>query len=296
VAVSHIGIVGTGRVALALGRSLFAVGEPIVAVASLTPARAEEAARFIGGGGSGVRAVRCAELAELATHVLIATSDDRIALAVETLAAAGFRDAVALHTAGARGLEPLAALRESRTSCGVFHPLHTIVEPGAAEFNGVTFGVAGDPAAATWASHLAARLGGSVLPVREDRMAAYHAAAVLASNALPALLDSAARLMAEAGVGYDAALEALGPLTRASAGNATRMGPAAALTGPIVRGDTATIDAHANALASAPADVAALYRAVSRSLIPLARRRGVPEATLQALAAALQRETSGDRP
>jgi predicted short-subunit dehydrogenase-like oxidoreductase (DUF2520 family) len=294
VAAPHIGIVGTGRVALALGRSLIAAGESVVAVASRTPARADEAARFI---GNRVRATTCAELAQLATHVLIATSDDRIAVAAGTLASAGLRDGIVVHTAGAPGLEPLAALRDRGSSCGVLHPLHTIVDPEAAgQFNGVTFGIAGDPAAATWASHIAAGLGGCVLSVRADRMGAYHAAAVLAGNALPALLDCAARLMADAGVGYDAALQALGPLTRASAGNAIRMGPAASLTGPIVRGDTATIDAHVKALASAPADAAALYRAVSRSLIPLARRRGVPEHTLQALAAALERDTSGDRP
>jgi predicted short-subunit dehydrogenase-like oxidoreductase (DUF2520 family) len=291
VAATRIAIVGTGVLARALGRSLCALGEPVVAIGSQTPSRAEQAARFL---GPGVHAATWEGLAQGTTHVLIATSDDRIGRAACALAAAGMRDATALHTAGARGADALAPLRGAGVACGVLHPLHTIVDPAAAaQFSGVTFGVAGDPSAVEWASRIAGRLGGRVLLVREDRMAAYHAAAVLAGNALPALLDSAARLMEDAGISYDAALQALGPLAGASAVNTIKMGPATALTGPVVRGDVGTIEAHVAAMACAPADVAGLYLAVSRRLIDLARRRGLPEATLAALSAALER-TPGD--
>ena len=288
-----IGIVGTGAVARALGRLLFVAGEPVVAVASRTWARAESAAAFI---GPTVRPIALVELPAKASRVLIATSDEVIAPAAGALAAGGLRQGVVLHTCGAMGAGSLAPLGALGVACGVLHPLQSVVatEQAPDSFRGVTFGIAGDPAARQWGEAIATLVGGKVAVIAGDRMAAYHAGAAMASNALVAVIDAAVLLMGEAGISAQAALEAIGPLCRTTLDNTLRLGPEAALTGPIARGDPATVALHMTALAAGPSDIAVLYRAVGGRLLDLARRRGLPETSLRALAVALEADHAGE--
>ena len=269
-----VGIVGAGAVAQALGRELHAAGVPVAAVASRTPASASRAAAAI---DAGVRAVPLGAIPGVARRVIIAVADAGIGSVAAALADAGMRGVV-VHTSGASGLAPCAPLRSAGVACGVLHPLQTIVPPeqGGSRLRGASFGVAGDEPATAWAASVAERLGGTVLRLAEDDLPAYHAGAVLASNALAAAIDAATVLMAQAGVSRHAALEAIGPLCRASVDNALRLGPAAALTGPVVRGDTDTVAAHLAAIQHAPAGAAELYRTATRHLLVLARERQAP--------------------
>jgi predicted short-subunit dehydrogenase-like oxidoreductase (DUF2520 family) len=257
----------------------------VVLVGARDAGRAARAAAFI---GASVAAVPHAELAARVPRVLIAVSDDANGEVADTLASAGPRGPV-LHTSGAAGLGVLTRLRARGVACGVLHPLQTVPTPeqGARSLEGAAFAVAGDAAAVAWAVELAGLAGGWALPVAEEGLAAYHAAAVLTSNATAALADASVALMAAAGVERAAALRALGPLGRASVENVFRDGPEAALTGPVARGDVATVRAHLAALAPAPASVASLYRAVSRQLVDLARRRGLAAGRADALEALL---------
>ena len=128
---------------------------------------------------------------------------------------------------------------------------------------------------------------GRLLPLAEGRLASYHAAAVMASNAIVAVLDAALLLMARAGIDSQPAREALAPLSKTTIDNVMRAGPTAALTGPVVRGDAATVAAHVAALADAPATVRCLYRAAADHLLELARQRGLDESRARALESAL---------
>ena len=71
---------------------------------------------------------------------------------------------------------------------------------GASQFDGVTFGVAGDREAVDWAAAIVAILNGDVLRLSADNLPSYHAGAVMASNALTAAIDAALVLMRQAGV------------------------------------------------------------------------------------------------
>jgi predicted short-subunit dehydrogenase-like oxidoreductase (DUF2520 family) len=264
--------------AQALGRALHLRGASIVALAARNRVRGEQAAAFIGGG---TRAVTYAELGPLASHLLVAVSDEAIPTVAADLLAAGVRRGIVLHTSGARGPEALAPLRSAGVACGVLHPLQTVPSPelGVAGLQKITFGVGGDQPAVVWAEQLAGVLDGRALRISEDAFPAYHAAATLVSNAIPALVDSAIDLMKSAGVEPFTALDALAPLCRTSADNVAAVGPLDALTGPIARGDAATVGAHLQALArSGRPEIAALYVAVGRCLLDIARRRGL-EAT-----------------
>jgi predicted short-subunit dehydrogenase-like oxidoreductase (DUF2520 family) len=294
-----VAIVGAGAVAQALGRLIAGGGEAVVALSSRNRSRAEHAARFIGGPGGSIQIVELSEVPRLATHVLIAVSDQGIGPVAEALAAAGMRSGVALHTCGARGPDALAALRTAGVACGMLHPLQTIMsaEQGVTSLADVTFGLSGDQEAIRWAGEIVEIIRiatgghGQSLHIEADRLSYYHAGAVMASNALVAALDAAVILLAHAGVKRDAALRAVGPLARTSLDNALGSGPQAALTGPIVRGDAATVAAHREALRDVDPTVAKLYEAAAGHLLQLAKQRGLSEASVRAVELALDKRS-----
>ena len=283
-----IGIAGAGAVARVLGRLLVAHGEPVVALAGRDRSRAVEAAATIGAGISGVA---YADLPRLASRILIAVSDEGVTPVAEALVAGGMRSGIVLHTSGARGTSALTSLQACGVSCGLLHPLQSITRDDEASIlDGVTFAVVGDPEACAWAEAIVAMAGGRVVHPREDRLAAYHAGAVMASNAVAAVVDAALLLMADAGIDPDEARQGIASLSRTALDNALTRGPLAAVTGPVMRGDAATVAAHLHALADVQPTVRELYRAVSHHLLDLARRRGLDPMHIGAVDAVLQSE------
>ena len=174
--------------------------------------------------------------------VLLCVPDGAIAAA----AAAMPSGALVGHCSGAT---PLDGLDFS------LHPLRTVPDQShpPPEFAGGPAAVAGHPIA----TELAERLGMRPIHVADADRAAYHAAAAMASNFLVILESAAERVAATAGVDR----QALVPLVRATVENWARSGKAA-LTGPVARGDVATLDRHRAALRERAPDLLGLYDAM----------------------------------
>jgi predicted short-subunit dehydrogenase-like oxidoreductase (DUF2520 family) len=100
--------------------------------------------------------------------------------------------------------------------------------------------VAGDPIP----GRVVDDLGGRLVAVADADRVAYHAAACIASNHLVALLGQVERVAATAGVPLEAYLD----LVRQTVDNVAALGPVDALTGPVRRGDEATVARHLAAL------------------------------------------------
>ncbi|HEY3411268.1 MAG TPA: DUF2520 domain-containing protein [Propionicimonas sp.] len=149
------------------------------------------------------------------------------------------------HCSGVTTLGPLGDHRAFS-----LHPLITVPAGGVVDFAGVVCAVAGHPVAGT----LAGRLGMSPIRVEDEDRAAYHAASCMASNSLVTLEHAAGRVGATAGLSREDLL----PLVRATVENWARLGPDA-LTGPIARGDIATVELHRQAPADRAPDLLALY-------------------------------------
>ena len=173
------------------------------------------------------------------------------------------------HTSGATGLDALGSAAAAGAPVFSIHPLQTVRgEPS--DLAGAFCAVSGhDREALDFAERLARSLGMTPFEVAEDKRAAYHAAAVIASNFLVALEESAAGLLEGAGVAD--ARELLAPLVMRTAANWSEHG-AAALTGPIARGDHATVAGHLKALAEEDPELLPLYRALADRTIALAGR------------------------
>lgn len=173
---------------------------------------------------------------------------------LETAAAAAVGSAPLIgHTSGAT---PLTALAGAGATAFGLHPLQTFVGPQSADrFSGAGCAVSADtPAALRFARELAESLGMRPFEIADGDRAAYHAAASIASNFLVALQATAEDVARGAGIDPTEARALLAPLVRASVDNWATVGPERALTGPLARGDEATVSRQRQAVAEvAPA-------------------------------------------
>lgn len=182
--------------------------------------------------------------------VVIATPDATVADVAASIAPQP--DVVVAHLSGSLGLGPLAG----HPRRAVLHPLVALpdADRGADRLVGAWFGLAveGDPLV----EEVVDELHGRVVRVAEPDWVRYHAAAAIAANHLVGLLGQVERVAATIGAPLDAYLE----LARGALDDVAALGPAAALTGPVRRGDTATVQRHLDAL---PEAERAAYRALS---------------------------------
>jgi len=140
--------------------------------------------------------------------------------------------------------------------------------------------VEGDPRAVETAERLATDIGLHPFRLRAEHKTLYHAGAVFASNYFVVVEAIAQQLFERVGLDQHDAWAALAPLVRGTFENLTRSGPAEALTGPVVRGDVATLERH---LAALPDAERALYRHLGRAVLELARRGGLDAAAIARL-------------
>jgi predicted short-subunit dehydrogenase-like oxidoreductase (DUF2520 family) len=225
-----------------------------------------------------------------AALVLIAVPDDGIGGVAEDLAGGHAVDArhVVLHLSGLLDRHALRALSITGAALGSFHPLQSIADPSTAtsRLRGAFAGLEGDDRALDAGERLARALGMHPVRLAPGAKAAYHAGAVIASNYVVVLASVAERLAREAGVPPAEARALYLPLMQGTVANLA-LGPAAALTGPVRRGDVATIRRHLAALA--PGD-RALYRALGLVALAVAREAGLDEAPAAAVERALTEE------
>lgn len=209
----RIAVVGAGRVGVPLAAALRAAGFSVEAPL-----------------GRGEAPAPC-------DAVILSVPDAEIAAAAETVAGAA---PLVGHTSGAT---PLAALAPANAERFGLHPLQTFTPGSGPEtFEGVGAAVAGSaPRALDFAVSLARRLGMTPFEIDDEGRAAYHAAASLASNFLVTLQAAAESIAAGAGLEPSEARALLVPLLRRTVENLAELGPEAALTGPIARGDHATV-------------------------------------------------------
>jgi predicted short-subunit dehydrogenase-like oxidoreductase (DUF2520 family) len=126
------------------------------------------------------------------------------------------------------------------------------------------FGVTVGDAERAWATELVAELGGSVMWVPEELRGLYHAGLAHGANHLVTLVTQAMELLGAAGAVDPAAI--LRPLLEAALDNALADGDTA-LTGPIVRGDVNTVQAHLSEIGRTAPETLPSYVALARATL-----------------------------
>jgi len=284
-----LAIVGAGRVGRALGRRLRELDWKIGVVVNRSEASARRAVRFIGAGkphGGLTRQVLVSRV------ILIATPDDAIAGIARELARMGgeeLRGKVVVHTSGAQDSRALAPVKARGAAVGSMHPLQTFSGVGVPVLEGKVFAVEGDVIGVRVARQIARALGGSPVRIAAERKVLYHAAAALAAGHVLVLVETAAQLLVALGMKRSEAVRALLPLTRQVVDNFQRVGPRAAWTGPLARGDYKTVEAHLRALRDSQEETAQAYEALNRlAARVLAQDSAGTTAQLEKLSAALK--------
>ncbi len=250
-------LVGPGRAGLSLAHRLVGAEHRIVGVLARDDAVAGSAAAMLDS-----VALSWEGNLPAADLLVIAVRDDAIDEVAGRLSNAVADVAGAVHLSG---LTPVAALGSLLgPMVGSFHPLQTLPDPrvGAARLEGAWVAVtASDDFLADRLFALARSIGMHPFELEDEVKPLYHAAAAAAANFPLAALAMAEQLFEAAGVPFAAA----SPLVEAVVANSAKLGPVAALTGPIARGDVGTVRAQLEAVASAAPDLLDTFKAFGRS-------------------------------
>lgn len=182
--------------------------------------------------------------------IILAVSDDALEPCIHQLAAvAESAPAFAFHVSGRSGAGILAPLDAKGWGTAAVHPAMTFTgDPitEAQQMIGARFAVTASTAqSVAKARAIVALLGGVPVEISEAHRPLYHAALCHGANHLVTLIVGATEALAAAGVDDPAAL--LAPLARAALANGLGKGMAG-LSGPLLRGDAATIGGHLVAL------------------------------------------------
>jgi predicted short-subunit dehydrogenase-like oxidoreductase (DUF2520 family) len=264
-------VVGAGRVGTALALGLQRAGLPVVGLWTRDAVGATRVAAL-----TGLPVHHGPFPVELASAeiVLLSVPDPVVRVVAGALLDGGLlRSApVVLHCGGGHPAGEALGVLASAVSIGTLHPLLAIADPvrGAAWLARSIFVLEGDERACAVGRSLVEALGARHLTLPAGALRLYHAAAVMASNHGAALIAAATELLTAAGVDPSLALPALLPLVASTLENLEALGPAEALTGPVRRGDPATVEAHLEAIAHAAPQHLALYAAGTRAAAALA--------------------------
>lgn len=235
---------------------------------------AAEAVKFIGAG----RAV--AGLAEMCDSDvwMIATRDDAIVASCDTLAATGriTPDDIVFHVSGATPSSALKSAAARGALTASVHPIKTFpdAELAVQRFPGTFCGAEGHPDALRVLKPAFESIGATVIEIAPELKPIYHAAGVFSCNYLAALIEAALRAHEKAGIPRAASLKALEPLVRETVDAVFDKGPAQALTGPIARGDVATVKYQLGMVEGWDTGMGALYRGLGLIATELAQSDG----------------------
>jgi predicted short-subunit dehydrogenase-like oxidoreductase (DUF2520 family) len=261
-----ISIAGPGSLGSALAISLLAAGYRISEIFSrpgkASRLRARALARKVGARAAVIGKEPCN-----ADVLWLCVPDREIRNCAEYLArSGGWSTRVVLHSSGALTSDELAALRSRGASVASVHPLMTFVPGEIPSLAGVPFAIEGDRVAKQSARQIARHLGGKPFEVRKRDKAAYHAWGAFASPLLTALLVTTEQVAAAARIPRTSTRSMMLPILRQTLTNYAKHGPSKGFSGPLIRGDAATVTKHLGVLRRIPL-ARDVYRALARAAV-----------------------------
>jgi predicted short-subunit dehydrogenase-like oxidoreductase (DUF2520 family) len=259
-----ITLIGAGNLAHALALALHSAGYRIEEIISRPSSqlRAGRLARQVG-----ARAAAGSN-ARLSSDILwFCVNDDAIRGCAEEYAARlDWNGKVALHSSGALASDELRSLKRRGAAVGSAHPMMTFVAGKAAGMKNVAFALEGDAAAVRAARLIARDLGGHAFQIRRENKALYHAIGGFCSPLVIALLATGEKVARHAKVPASEVPRVMQPILQRTIENYMKQGAAASFSGPINRGDVATVRKHLAALKKVP-QAREIYLAVARAAV-----------------------------
>lgn len=262
---ARVGVVGAGRVGAVLAARWRAAGHEIVGVSARSDASRLRVSTLL----EEVAILDPAEIARRAEILVLAVPDDALGDVAVSLLPHLHAGQVVMHTSGRHGLAVLAPLAAAGVRPIAFHPAMTFTGTEVDLDRTCVIGLTAGEGERDLAAALAADLGGTPIWIAEADRVTYHAALAHGANHLTTIVAQAMDLLR--GIGAPDPAAVLSPLLHAALDNTLAYGDAA-LTGPVARGDVATVRSHLDAL---DGTVERTYRALAAAT---AERAGVADA------------------
>lgn len=235
-------VIGTGRIAWAMGKRLKSKGLPIAQVLGRNPERAQQLAEALNAPWSS----DYSEMMPRADWVLMAVRDDAIEQVAEQIAPF-CAESLVTHTSGAT---PGKVLKPHFERCGVFYPLQSFSLERSPVWSKIPFCVdASTQEDVLFLKKMAKTIGNLVYQVNDEQRALLHVAAVFANNFANHCFTIAEKILDEKELPF----EMLHPLMEETLAKALHDAPERMQTGPAIRGDVETINRHLHLLEKHPA-------------------------------------------
>jgi predicted short-subunit dehydrogenase-like oxidoreductase (DUF2520 family) len=215
--------------------------------------------------------------------VWLTVPDDAIAaVALRLSKTQAWKDRFVFHSSGALTSDELAPLRIRGAHVASVHPMMTFVRGETPEMAGVSFAVEGDAAAVRVARSIVEDLDAKAFVIQKQKKVLYHAFGSFASPLVIALLATMEQVAEAAGVRRQDVKAIMTPLLWQTVRNYLKKDAASAFSGPLVRGDVATIEKHLAELKKLP-QTREVYVALARASL-----RNLPAKNRKALTKILE--------
>lgn len=266
----RIGIIGAGKVGVTLGKYLAGAGEAVLGFYSRTRESAAAAADFT----QTTVYQNLEDLVRASDTLFLTTPDGEIRKVWDCIAEYDLTDKLICHFSGSLSSNVFSGIEQTRAYGGSIHPMYAFSDKFTSyqQFHTAWLVMEGQETALKRMRTLFEdRLGHRVLMIQAADKAKYHAAAVVASNYMIALYDTALALLGECGFSREDSMALFQPLVQNNVAAMLEKGPVEALTGPIERGDTETVQKHLESLSGNDAE--AVYRELGNVLVSVAKRK-----------------------
>jgi len=261
-----ISIIGLGNLGGALALTLSAAGYRVAAIAVRPGGKRSREAKALARRVS-ARLIEAGKQPLDSDVVWITVPDDAIAAVARALARSGdWKGKFVFHSSGALTSDELAPLRALGARVASVHPMMTFVRGAVPELANVAFALEGNRAALHVARSIVDDLGGQPLAIQKQHKALYHIFGSFASPLFIALMTSMEEVARAAGIRQRQIKPIMLPLLLQTLRNYLEYDAASAFTGPLARGDAATVQKHIAELKELP-EARAVYIALAKAAL-----------------------------
>lgn len=260
----NIGIIGAGRVGFSIGRFLAEHNIRIVGYYDTSFENAAAAADFTKTDSF----CDLAKLVALSDTLFITVPDGAIETVWDCIKGMSVSKKIICHFSGSLSSDVFSGAAELSASVCSVHPMLAFNDRYSSykAIENAFFTVEGDNSAVSAVECLLQPLGCTVCHIDKQSKALYHTAASILSNHMVALLDLGYSLLQKCGFSREEAVSATSTLVMGNVRNVLECGCVKALTGPIERGDYATVEKHLNCL---DGNDKLIYQALAQRILSL---------------------------
>ncbi len=267
----EIGIIGAGKVGCSMGKYMTEHGQKLAGFYSRSARSSEEAGTF-----TGTKAFEDLKTIVAACDLLfVAVPDDRIGDVWQEICGLplSLEGKILCHFSGSLSSAVFSGIEDMGAFACSIHPMSAFSDKFTSyqQLKDVTLTMEGSERATQIVGALFADMGNKVLTIAPETKGLYHCSASLVSNFMIGLYEMGLDLLKQCGIGEEDARGLTTPLVKNNIQAMLEKGTAAALTGPIERGDVKTVEKHLEALGeSVEGNV---YRDLGQYVLQVAERK-----------------------